>query len=739
MFAKVIIDISHEAVDRPFEYIIPDELLDKVSEGSRIVVPFGNGNKARKAYVVGISKTPEYPVEKLKKIIALDEKAIGVEDKIFVLAAWMRHRYGCTLNAALQTVLPVKKKIKENTYKMVSLKATGDALDAAIDESKKSMRYMSRLRLLKELQNVEKLPLSIIVQKLGVSQAVVDTLAKKGIVEIETIKEYRNPKAPGMAEKNITLSMEQNTVIDNITERMKSGDPGTTVLHGITGSGKTEVYIELIKRCIEDGKKAIVLIPEIALTFQTLMRFYAKFGDRVSVIHSRLSDGERYDQYEKARRGELDIIIGPRSALFTPFENIGIIIIDEEHETSYKSEKMPKYHAREVAEYIAKREGALLLLGSATPSIDSYYKTRTGEYNLEVLSSRNGGATPAQVHIADMRAELKSGNKSYFSKKLKELLTDRLVKGEQAMLFINRRGIAGFISCRDCGYVMKCPHCDVSLSEHNGGKMECHYCGYTVDRPTLCPECSSKYFAGFRAGTEKIEAEIKKIYPSARVLRMDADTTKSKDDYEKILSSFASREADILVGTQMIVKGHDFPNVTLVGVIAADLSLYASDYRAAERTFQLVTQAAGRAGRGIKKGDTVIQTYQPDNYAIMHAKNQDYVGFYNEEVLYRDLSDYPPVSHMMALQIYSVDERLAEEVADTIVTRLRGQFNDKVIIGPSKALISKLRDIHRQVIYVKDASLDTLIEMKDYVDIIGESLDKRKVSVQYDVDPVGSF
>lgn len=739
MFAKVVIDISHEAVDRPFEYIIPSELEGKIYEGSRIIVPFGSGNKERKAYVIGISEKAEYPVEKLKSVLAVDDKAISVEDKIFTLAAWMRHRYGCTMNAALQTVLPVKKKVKENIYKIVTLNIDGERLDAAIDESKKSMRYASRLILLNELKNMGSLPLNIITQKLGVSQAVVNTLAKNGIVKIESHQEYRNPKVSKMAAKDIVLSDEQNTAIENISTRMHQENPGVTVLHGITGSGKTEVYIELINRCIADGKQAIVLIPEIALTFQTLMRFYARFGDRVSVIHSRLSDGERYDQYEKARTGQLDIIIGPRSALFTPFDNLGMIIIDEEHEASYKSEKMPKYHAREVAEYIGKREHALVLLGSATPSIDSFYKAKSGEYSLEVLSSRNGGARPAKVHVADMRAELKNGNKSYFSKKLKELLTERMIKGEQAMLFINRRGFAGFISCRDCGFVLKCPHCDVSLSEHMGGKMVCHYCGYEMTKPVVCPDCGSKYFAGFRAGTEKIEQEIKKIYPSARVLRMDADTTKNKDDYEKILSAFASREADILVGTQMIVKGHDFPNVTLVGVVAADLSLYASDYRAAERTFQLVTQAAGRAGRGVKAGDVVIQTYQPDNYAIVHSKNQDYDSFYNEEILYRDLSDYPPVNHMMAVQIYSASEALAESVAENIVTRLKGQFNDKVIIGPSKALISKIKDIHRQVIYIKDADMDSLLLMKDYVDGMSANLDKNKISVQYDIDPVGSF
>lgn len=739
MFVKVIIDISHEAVDRPFEYTVPADMEGEVGEGSRVIVPFGAGNKERKAYVIAVTDTPEFPVERLKSIIAIDEKAINMEDKLFVLAAWMRHRYGCTMNTALQTVLPVKKKVKDNTYKMVKLAVSGDALDAALDDSKKSMRYASRLRLLKELMKVESLPLTMITGKLNVSAAVVNTMAKNGLVQIEVYKEYRNPKAPAMGKKDIVLSDEQNQVINSITSRMRSEHPGTTVLHGITGSGKTEVYIELIQRCIDDGKQAIVLIPEIALTFQTLMRFYARFGDRVSVIHSRLSEGERYDQYEKARTGKLDIIIGPRSALFIPFNNLGIIIIDEEHETSYKSEKMPKYHAREVGEYIAGRENALLLLGSATPSIDSYYRAKCGQYDLEVLTSRNGGARPASVHVADMRAELKNGNKSYFSKKLRELLRDRLLKGEQAMLFINRRGFAGFISCRDCGFVQKCPHCDVSLSEHLGGKLVCHYCDYSMDKPAVCPECGSKFFAGFRAGTEKIEQEIKKIMPGTRVLRMDADTTRNKDDYEKILSSFAAKEADVLVGTQMIVKGHDFPNVTLVGVVAADLSLYASDYRAAERTFQLITQAAGRAGRGSKAGDVVVQTYQPDNYAIVHSVNQDYKGFYDEELLYRDLADYPPVNHMMAVQVYSMNEELAERTAMDIVTRLKDQFNDKVIIGPAKAVISRIKDVYRMVIYIKDSSVDELIQVKDYVDDIYTALDKNRINIQYDIDPVGSF
>jgi primosomal protein N' (replication factor Y) len=473
------------------------------------------------------------------------------------------------------------------------------------------------------------------------------------------------------------------------------------------------------------------------------MRFYRHFGDRVSVMNSTLSPGEKYDQAKRAKEGDIDIIIGPRSALFTPFPSVGLIIIDEEHESSYKSETMPKYHARETAIELAKLVpgGASVVLGSATPSLESYYRAETGEYKLFELNRRLTGGTLPDAIIADLREELRSGNRSIFSRDLQEKLNDALENGHQAMLFINRRGLAGFISCRSCGYVFKCPHCDVSMSEHRGGMLVCHYCGHTQPVARICPECGSKYVTAFRAGTQQIEKEVNKIFPKARVLRMDADTTRTKGSYEKILSSFAAEEADVLVGTQMIVKGHDFPNVTVVGILAADMSLNAGDYRAGERTFQLITQAAGRAGRGTFPGSVVIQSYQPDNYAIVHAKDQDYKAFYEEEISYRKLLRYPPAAHMMAIQIFASNEEYGKKLA----ARLRAEIErlgirDAIIIGPAAAAISKINDIYRMVIYVKHESMDSLVEMKDAAASLLDYFEKRGelrgIQVQYDFDPM---
>ena len=486
-----------------------------------------------------------------------------------------------------------------------------------------------------------------------------------------------------------------------------------------------------------------MLIPEIALTYQTLMRFYRYFGSRVSVMNSSLSESEKADQWERARRGEIDVIIGPRSALFTPFKDLGVIVIDEEHETSYKNESMPKYHAREVAEQIAAMKNACVVLGSATPSLESFYKAQRGEYRLYTLSERLTGGTLPDVEIADLREELKSGNRSILSLRLQELLTDRLSKGEQTILFLNRRGMAGFVSCRSCGTVIKCPHCEVSLSLHKNGKLVCHYCGFERPNVKECPECGSPYISGLRAGTEQIEEHLKIRYPGARVLRLDADTTSKKGSYDRILSAFANREADILVGTQMIVKGHDFPGVTLVGIILADMSLYTGDYRASERTFQLLTQAAGRAGRGDVPGAVVIQTYQPENYAVQYASAQDYNGFYNEEIRYRSLLMYPPAAHMLCVQLQSADEDRAEALSGQLRELFLRDDPDAFVIGPAQASITKIRDLYRFVLYIKSEKYDKLVRCKDraeaflaYLVRIGRD---PQVQVQFDFDPVSPF
>lgn len=745
MYANVVIDISHEAVDRLFQYSVPSHLISSVTIGSEVLVPFGNGNSTRKAFVLELTEVNNWPVEKIKSITEVCARTNSIEADAINLAYWIKTRYGSTLNDALRTVLPVKKKIKEQRFKNVSLCCDEARLTAYYEKCNPRV-HGARLRLIEELQKVDELPMGLITSKLGVSASVVDTLARHEIVEIKEYRAYRNVKPKlSVSMGHIELTSEQKAVVEAIYADMDTGKYSGHLIHGITGSGKTLVYMELISKVISKGQQAILLIPEISLTFQTLMRFYERFGDNIAVIHSKLSEGERYDQYERVKNGQVSIVIGPRSALFMPFDKLGIIVIDEEHESSYKSEKMPKYNAIEVAEYIAMHRNATLVLGSATPAIESYYKAQNGQLRLHKLSMRNNAMLP-KVHVVDMKNELKEGNKSLFSNKFRELLTERISRGEQAMLFINRRGYAGFVSCRECGYVYKCPHCDVALTEHRGrfgdDKMVCHYCGYEVPKISNCPKCGSKYFAGFKAGTEKVEQELRKLYPSIRILRMDADTTKNKDDYDNILSDFANGTADVLVGTQMIVKGHDFHNVTLVGIVAADLSLNASDYRAAERTFQLVTQAAGRAGRGTKQGEVVLQTYNPDSYSIVHAANQDYESFYKEELTYRMVADYPPVCNMMAIQMYCANEELLERYSKAAADFIRNNASsdDMLIIGPAKAMVAKIKDVYRYVIYVKHPNLNVLIDIKDLLEKkVNDAQRKGAVSLQFDFNQSGMF
>jgi len=746
-YAGVVIDISHEKVDRLFHYRIPEHLCGSIREGMEVVVPFGAGNKMRKAYVMEITDFVDFPEDKIKWVESINDKAIGMEQKVMSLAYWMKRQYGCTMIAAMQTVLPVKKKIKALECKTIVRNAAEDEILQLINKCN-PLRQAARLRILKELLVLKELPFDLVTGKLGVSAATIKSLEEKGVVIIRKEREYRNAFLSGAKKTEpVALTPLQQRAAEGIINSFRS-EKKTVLLHGITGSGKTEVYMEAIAACIRDGKQAIVLIPEIALTFQTLKRFYMRFGDRVSVLHSKMSDGERFDQYERAKNGMLDIIIGPRSALFAPFPNLGLIVIDEEHESSYKSEKMPKYHAREVAQYLCEREDALLVLGSATPSVDSYYRAKKGDYLLYELDERIGSAKLPSVHTVDMREELKAGNKSFFSRKLKELMTERFVRGEQVMLFINRRGYAGFVSCRECGEVIKCPHCDVSLSQHGGNRnpytgvvtpqsLVCHYCGYAVPMVTECPTCKSKKVAGFRAGTQRLEEALKAEYPSVRILRMDADTTKKKEDYEKILSAFAAREADVLIGTQMIVKGHDFSNVTLVGVVAADLSLFAANYMSGERTFQLLTQAAGRAGRGEKKGEVVIQTYQPDNYSVLHASSQDYKAFYEEEMVYRTFAKYPPVCHMLAVQLLAGEEERIWNRGESLAKWLKEEYGEEAgIIGPAKGVVSKVKDIFRVVIYIKHPDMEMLIRMKDAIEEKMGERDEKKEVLQFDFDPI---
>ena len=742
MYAKVIVDITHEKLDKVFEYSIPSTLEGVLKAGSEVVVPFGKGNRETNGYVVDICDSCEYDCEKVKEILQIAEKKVAIEGKMVALAAWMKENYGGTMIQALKTVLPIKKEENAKIKRYVRLMLDEEAGAAKLQEYLNKRNQKARARVLAALLDNEVLEYEFVIKKLNVTRAVLTALEDQGVVRIESEQVFRNPiKHKEQVWKEIHYTEEQQQAIDIFRADYLQGLRKTYLLYGVTGSGKTEVYMEMIARVIRDGKQAIVLIPEIALTYQTVMRFYKRFGDRISILNSKMSNGERYDQMMRAKTGGIDVMIGPRSALFTPFPNLGLIVIDEEHEPTYKSEQIPRYHARETAIARAQLEGASVVLGSATPSLEAFYRANAGEYEMLVLRNRSMMQQLPDVHVVDLREELKAGNRSIISEKLHELIEDRLKKKQQVMLFINRRGYAGFVSCRSCGHVVKCPHCDVSLTSHRGGKLVCHYCGHEEQEISACPSCGSKHIGGFRAGTQQIEELLKKEFPSARVLRMDMDTTKEKDGHEKILEQFASEEADILIGTQMIVKGHDFPNVTLVGILAADMSLYADDYRAGERTFQLLTQAAGRAGRGSESGEVVIQTYSPEHYSIETAAHQDYESFYEAEISYRSMMGYPPVEQLMAILVSGKEEALLETASSYIKSYAeRVNKNSVCIIGPTSPHVGKVNDVYRKVIYLKHARYDVLIDMKDklekYIEI---NSGFQNVWIQFDFNPIKIF
>lgn len=736
-FAQIIIDISHEKVDRTFDYRIPPQLEDRISVGVLVKIPFGKGNSLRKGYVVGITDHADYDADKIKEIAGIVEGSVSAESQLIMLAWWLKEQYGSTMNQALKTVLPVKQKVKPKEKKVLRLLIPEEQLEALTAEAEKKS-YKARVRLFKALKENPLIPYEVASGQMNLSAATLKPVIEKGYVALESEEIFRNPvKDVGSRVKAVDLNGEQQAVVDAFCEDYEAGKRETYLIHGITGSGKTEVYMEMISRVISEGKQVIVLIPEIALTYQTVMRFYGRFGNRVSIINSRLSAGERYDQFERARGGDIDIMIGPRSALFTPFSRLGLIIIDEEHEGAYKSEVVPRYHAREVAVKRAQMQNASVVLGSATPSLEAYTKALRGEYRLFSLHTRaKADSRLADVAVVDLREELKAGNKSIFSRRLQQMIGDRLEKKEQIMMFINRRGYANFVSCRSCGEAIKCPHCDVTLTLHKDNRLVCHYCGYSIPMPDKCPSCGSPYIANFGVGTQKIEMMTKKMFPQARVLRMDLDTTSKKGGHEEILSAFAEGDADILIGTQMIVKGHDFPDVTLVGVLAADLSLYTPDYRAAERTFQLLTQAAGRAGRDARHGDVIIQTYNPEHYSIVTAAEQDYETFYHQEMAYRRLMKYPPVNVLFTVQMASKSEAALVEAADRLAAHITPQADEEKVqmIGPVDASVYKINDIYRKILYLKQENYDILIKIRDNIDCFQQEKSEifKGVVVQYD-------
>lgn len=735
IYVQVILDITSGNLDKSFQYRIPEHLRGKLRPGMQVLVPLGKSNRPVKAFILELEDKPACEPAKIKEILELSQEGIQVESQLIELAFWMKRQYGSAMIQCLKTVLPVAKKVKPVEKREIYRNMDVVHYEAFLEECRRK-KQKARVRLLEAIPADYPVPYELVGQKLHVTASVIRSLEQKGVIRIQVKNVARNPFKHGkQAADNLILNPTQQKAVNELLEELHRSKRRPCLLHGITGSGKTLVYMELIEEMRRQGKQTIVLIPEIALTYQTVMRFYNRFGDRVSFINSRLSAGERYDQFLRAKDGSLDVMIGPRSAVFTPFPNLGLIIIDEEHESAYKSEITPRYHARDVAIARASMCQGMVILGSATPSLESSYRAAQGEFRrIEMNKRAKAEARLPAVSVVDMRQELLSGNKTMFSRILYEKLKERLEKGEQSMLFLNRRGYSSFISCRSCGEAIRCPHCDVTLTLHRSGQLKCHYCGYSIPMVKKCPSCGSSYVAGFGTGTQKVEEKLGELFPDARILRMDMDTTQGKNGHEKIIAAFANEEADILVGTQMIVKGHDFSRVTLVGALAADTSLYTSDFRACERTFQLLTQAAGRAGRSCLPGEMVIQTYKPDHYSIQTAASQNYKDFYQEEVRYRKMMHYPPCTCMAEIIFSSPSQENAGETAKEAAKALQNRPYHSQVLGPTVSDIGKINDIYYYHLFLRTVDREAMNRELEYVNVIMEwTKCKKNVMIQFDV------
>lgn len=735
-YAEIIIDITNENVDKIFHYAIPENIKEKICLGMRVFVPFGKGNRIREGYIIGFTDNTDIDEKYIKNIYSLPDEYAIFNDNMIELAKFMSDKYYCSLSECLQCIMPKIIKDKTNKYANINYEMSG------INEVIKNIleKNNSQSKVLKILLKNQNISIYEIKNILGISLSPINTLEKNGVIKITTRKIKRDFINLDDYDKtnHLKLTIEQDNALNFIKQKIYEKTYKPILLHGVTGSGKTEVYLQLIDEVLRTGKKAIVLVPEISLTPQTVERFIGRFGKKVSVTHSRLSDGERFEQWEKAKDNKIDIMVGARSAIFTPFENLGIIIIDEEHESTYKSESTPKYDIKEVAEKICNLTGATLVLGSATPSIDTYYKTQKGKYDLVYINNRINNNMP-DINVIDMRKELEKGNRSIFSTSLFEAIKENLKNNMQTILFLNRRGHSTFVSCRKCGYVLECKNCNVSYTYHlKEHKLICHYCNSTENVPNICPSCSSKYIKYFGVGTQKIEEQIKKYFKDARVMRMDMDTTSKKNSHQNILEDFKNHKADILIGTQMIAKGLDFKKVSLVGVIAADITLNTGDYKSSENTFQLLTQVAGRAGRADIKGKVFIQTYNPEHYSIVFAKNNDYVGFYKKEILERKIMFYPPFSNIFFIMICGEDENLVMN-AIKFLHKIMTYYNQKTnfyISDVAKAYIYKVNKQYRYKILIKAKEETRLKNFVLYcVSILKNKMDTNKLNIILSLNP----
>lgn len=694
MIAKVIVDVAHSEVDKVFDYIS----VDGVNEGDRVLVPFGR--QTIEGFVVGFSSASDLPYEKLKAIVKRLDDFSALSEETLKLAEFLRDTYHVPFALALRQFIPSELrggKVKEKTVLIVTLS------DIPIEEMISSLKKSAtaQIGIIETLAKTKRTGYTELSEKFGSSA--IRTLEKRGFLTVTEEKSGRIPYTTlENSAKDVKLTPEQARAVYGI----ENTDKRTSLLFGVTGSGKTEVYLKLISNTLEKGKTAIMLVPEISLTPQMLRQLRARFRGEVSILHSKLSAGEKFDEWLRLKRGEAKIAIGARSAIFAPLDNLGLIVIDEEHDGSYEAENSPRYKTIEVAEERARLSGAKIVLGSATPSVESYDKAIGGEYYLAEMKTRINGKNLPEFIVADMRQEIRRGNESIFSSDLKSEIDDCLKQGNQAIIFFNRRGYSRQVLCRDCGNVIRCENCDVALNYHKDqGVLKCHFCNATYKMPSACPECGSINLSYNGIGTQKVVDEIKRLFPSARLLRMDNDTTSGKEGHFKILKDFAEKKADILVGTQMVAKGHDFPAVTLVGILDADMSLYFSDYRSGERTYQLITQVAGRSGRADKKGKVVLQTYNPENEVLRFAINYDYVGFFEREKAVRKSTNFPPYSLVLRIMVEADDDKNAMEGLKEVYFRVKEVYErerDKfTFFNKMKCPVKRIKNKYRYEILMR--------------------------------------
>ena len=706
MIAEVVINRTARRLNRTFDYKIPKDLEELIVIGSTVLVPFGKASHLIDGYVIGIKENTTYEVKEIAKI------EHNLTEKQIELATWMSKRYFCNVSDCIKQMLApgtknksTDKGIQDKTIQVVYLKKEIEEIELDIETGK--IKTEKQKRILQFLKTNEGATISEIEMLTGGTRAIVKTLEKNGYVEIVEKKVERNPLANKQIPKttNLKLTDEQENAFKAISTSMDKNEYKEFLVYGVTGSGKTEIYLQLIGEALKNNKTAIVLVPEISLTPQMIDRFIARFHkEEIAVLHSKLSIGERFDEWNRIKENKAKIVIGARSAIFAPMQNVGIIIIDEEHDSSYKSEAVPKYDAKEIANKIAKENNCPLVLGSATPDINTYYHSLKGKIKLLELTKRANHSNLPEVEIVDLKMELANGNRSMLSVKLHDAIEQNLKEKRQTILFLNRRGFSTFIMCRECGYTVKCKNCNISMTYHKtDNKLKCHYCGYEEPVVTVCPECHSTKIRYFGTGTQKLEQEINKLFPDAKTIRMDIDTVTKKNSHEEILNKFRDENIDILIGTQMVVKGHHFPNVTLVGVIAADSSLNIDDYRANERTFQILTQVAGRAGREKLPGKVIIQTYNPENFSIVCAKEQNYHMFFNTEIALRKQLKYPPFCDIILIGFNSLLEKEIIEVSEKVYSYLKKNLDNEEfqILKPMPSPIDKIQNRFRWRIIIK--------------------------------------